>query len=689
MSAPDSRRLRFGVFEIDLASGELLKSGIKIKLQDQPFQVLSALLDRPGEVVTREHLRQKIWQADTFVDFDQSLNKAINKIREALGDSPESPKFVETLPRRGYRFVAPVNGHEAPPAPLVTNSRLPRLFWAALVFATLATAATTVVFWSRSSPQPQIVRSVQLTNDGHAKLRRVVSDGARLYFPEQINGRFTIAQVEISGGNTQAIPISFPDTGNEVDGLLDISANGELLITSHDPDHPNYRLWRMRILDGSLRRVGDLRPDDATFSPDGQHIYFGTDHSLYVAGIDGLGEKKLATMSSGTPINFCWSADGRRLRFTVFDEKTGDTRLWEVLAGGTNLHPVLSSWNIQGGSWTPDGEFFSFRSSGNFWAARRSRTFFEYRDSQPVQLTFGPINYRAGIWSRDGRTIFTMGELRRGELVRYDAGTRSFVTYLGGLSGDGVDFSRDGQWAVYTSYPEGDLWRMRVDGSQRLQLTTGMRTWMPRWSPDGRQIAFMGIVARIGMKVHLVPMDGGTPRQLMSAGHEDGAPNWSPDGSRLLFTPVLAEGTPLSAYTLQVLDLKSGRETTLPGSVGLKSPRWSPDGAYICARGGDSSSLWLFNVREQTWAEIMPEPISYTTWSHNGRYIYFNAGRVPFVIGRVEARTRRIERLASLESVPALGRQGPAWMGLTPDDSPLILRNRSSQEIYALEWRVR
>src|SRR5690242_10214652 len=112
MAAPDSGRLQFGVFEIDLAGGELRKSGIKIKLQDQPFRVLSALLQHPGEIVTREDLRQKIWQADTFVDFDQSLNKAINKIREALGDTAENPRFLETVPRRGYRFIAPVSGQK-------------------------------------------------------------------------------------------------------------------------------------------------------------------------------------------------------------------------------------------------------------------------------------------------------------------------------------------------------------------------------------------------------------------------------------------------------------------------------------------------------------------------------------------------------------------------------------------------
>ena len=124
-SSSEDKLLRFGVFEVDRAAGELRKSGVRIRLQEQPFQVLSALLENAGRVVTREDLREKIWPADTFVDFDHSLNTAVNKIREVLGDSASSPRFVETLARRGYRFIAPVNGVETgAPSPHAQNSSM-------------------------------------------------------------------------------------------------------------------------------------------------------------------------------------------------------------------------------------------------------------------------------------------------------------------------------------------------------------------------------------------------------------------------------------------------------------------------------------------------------------------------------------------------------------------------------------
>src|SRR6202007_682024 len=116
VSMPTNGILRFGVFEADLHAGELRRGGLKVKLSGQPFEVLVALLEKPGRVVTREELHQKLWAQDTFVDFEHGLNKAINKVREALGDNADNPRFVETLPRRGYRFPAPVTKAALPSA---------------------------------------------------------------------------------------------------------------------------------------------------------------------------------------------------------------------------------------------------------------------------------------------------------------------------------------------------------------------------------------------------------------------------------------------------------------------------------------------------------------------------------------------------------------------------------------------
>ena len=168
--AHNVRAFRFGVYEVDPKAGELRRSGLKIKLQEQPFQILSALLDQPGEIVSREDLRRRLWPDDTFVEFDHSLNTAIGRLREALGDSADNPRFIETLPRRGYRFIAPVerpngaaslqNGEQRPtPSPVAVPSPAdarPQARWCAaaavLIFA--AAAAVGVYFLRRHSPVP-------------------------------------------------------------------------------------------------------------------------------------------------------------------------------------------------------------------------------------------------------------------------------------------------------------------------------------------------------------------------------------------------------------------------------------------------------------------------------------------------------------------------------------------------------
>src|SRR5258706_5889828 len=174
-SAPPRRILRFGSFEVDLASGELRRQGLKISLQDQPFRLLALLMDRAGEVVTREELRDKLWPADTFVDFDHSLNTAVRKLREALGDSAETPRYVETLARRGYRFVAPL-AEPGPGAPLAnspdadvaspsppTTTRLPPSARRALVIAAVLSSAALVAYWVGGRPRPRTPPGRRLT----------------------------------------------------------------------------------------------------------------------------------------------------------------------------------------------------------------------------------------------------------------------------------------------------------------------------------------------------------------------------------------------------------------------------------------------------------------------------------------------------------------------------------------------
>jgi TolB-like protein/DNA-binding winged helix-turn-helix (wHTH) protein len=190
--------VRFGVFEADLRTGELRKQGLRIKLQEQPFQILQILLERPGEVVTREDVQQKIWPADTFVDFDHGLNNAIRRLREALGDTAETPRFIETLPKRGYRFIAPVNGNDSSAIsnrepPLLREARRPRFRWPLVAIAATAVIGLSAMIW-RMRPQahPEIHSLAVLP------LQSLAADPAQEYFAEGMTDALITDLAQIS-----------------------------------------------------------------------------------------------------------------------------------------------------------------------------------------------------------------------------------------------------------------------------------------------------------------------------------------------------------------------------------------------------------------------------------------------------------------------------------------------------------
>ena len=329
--------------------------------------------------------------------------------------------------------------------------------------------------------------------------------------------------------------------------------------------------------------------------------------------------------------------------------------LWEVSADGSNSHPLLPGWNEPAneccGNWTVDGRYFVFQSTRNeatnIWARREQAGLFRRASQEPVQLTVGPMNYRAPVPSQDGKRLYVVGELRRGELARYDTKTNQWGSYLSGISAQHLDFSRDGAWVVYVTYPEGNLWRSKMDGSQRLQLTfPPMQAGLPRWSPDGKQIAFTARVPGKGRKTYLISAEGGTPQQLMPEKRTELDPTWSPDGKTLVFGDF-------DAKTIRLFDLSTRQVSILPGSEGLCSPRWSPDGRYIAAiTFGSFNKLLLFDFTTQKWTELAQQPMTtWPRWSRDGKYIYFHGHRPDDpALFRVRIGDRKIDRIASAKN---------------------------------------
>ena len=238
------------------------------------------------------------------------------------------------------------------------------------------------------------------------------------------------------------------------------------------------------------------------------------------------------------------------------------------------------------------------------------------------------------------------------------------------------------------AFPEGTLWRSKVDGSQRLQLTfPPLRASHPKWSPDGKQIAFMAQAPGKPWKIHLISAEGGTAQELMPGQRNETDPDWSPDGNSLVFGLFAGLGT--EALAIHVLDLRTHQVSTLPGSEGLWTPQWSPDGSYIAALTADFWKLVLFDFTTRKWAELTEVPTVHQIWSRDGKHLYFRSGREDRAVFRVRISDRKLERVLGLKGFQDAMGPGPGGgFTLTPDDSPLLLRDAGIQDIYALDWEA-
>ena len=436
MQTPSDTVYQFGQFEVNATSGELLRNGKRVKLQEQPFRLLVVLLESAGEVVGRDELRNRIWPEDTFVDFDGSLRVGVRKLREALGDDAENPRYIETVPKRGYRFLGPAvlpaeatPPTAAPPAwetsGLVVTAAsavaVPKPPSAKRWVIGLTVAAVIViglfVYWLTLPVRPpRMLSSEQLTFDGLVKEPPVLTDGSRLYFGTILGPPYGLYEVSVTGG--EPAPMAMPNMSPfSFYRLAAIAADSsELLLQSREGYQWRGPLWVVPTVSRSGRRINDITSTDAAWFPDGKRIVYASGHALYVAKNDGTDSRQFVKVN-GTPSWMRWSPDGRLLRFTITDLQTNTSSLWQVRDDGSGLHRLLSGWNDSPaeccGSWTRDGRHFVFQSTHNLrsdiWAIRENPGLLRKPQPTPVQLTSGPLSFEGPQPSYDGRKIFAVG----------------------------------------------------------------------------------------------------------------------------------------------------------------------------------------------------------------------------------------------------------------------------------------
>ena len=567
------------------------------------------------------------------------------------------------------------------------------LLWGA--GALLVAAGVVTYLLARPSPVPHVSNYVQLTHDGLQK-SLIGTDGSRLFLTVVRSGVEDAAALPVTGGEETKIPMPgvemFP---------VDLSPDGASLLVIDGRGFPSVGpLWSVPLLGGTPRRLGDTTAHFATWSDDGTMLAFAKGADVFLAKADGTEARKLLTMGSFVS-GLLWSPDGSRLRVSTTEisqsgtnVNVGEEAIWEVGADGANPRRLFAGWRDGAdaccGQWTADGKYFVFQSQGQIWALPKEGGYLR-KSEQPIQLTSSPMSLQSPMPSRDGTKLFVVGRTYRGEQTEFNAKTGQPSPFFGGISADWIDVSRDGKQITYVSFPQGDLWKSNVDGTGRVQLTFApSRPVLPRWSPDGKSIAFFEFpqgANRPGM-AYEIPAAGGTPHEMMPEVKGNQLdPGWSPDGKKIVFGGDANDATAANGPAIMIYDRETHRVTGVEGSQRLFSPRWSPNGRYIAAMTADSSKVMLFDFQTQKWTEIGSGTFSWLNWSRDGQYVYLKDSTGKGSVDRIRVSDHKVERIVDLKDF-ALAGLGGGSVSIAPDDSPLLLRDRGTQDVYALDWHV-
>jgi DNA-binding winged helix-turn-helix (wHTH) protein/Tol biopolymer transport system component len=728
------RVYRFGLFEADLELGTLTRQGMPVKLQEQPFRILSLLLESASEILTREELRKNIWPDGTYVEFDGSLNTALMKLRAALNDSADNPRFIETVPRKGYRFIAPVEiskfkspavttairieteepATELPAEPLTiptsaepdvaglkkVERRLGPHWWEALLILAGVTALLTYGLWPRG--EPRVARVQQLTHSGQIDpWGKLVTDGSRIYFVVRDVTGWNLMQTSVEGGAVQRTPTPFDNTR-----IFDLSPDhSQFLIGQMTHRGEETALWLWPVQGGAPRRLGDVIAQEAVWSPIGDLIAYVHGESIELTDPQGNHVRELAKFHPA-PHALVWSPDGKRLRFTQTNLLEGTDSMWEMGLEHATPRRVLPQGphgpHEGSGTWL-DGNYFVFSSGADLraslavdtqaslWILDENHGFFRRHSSEPIQLTRGPIAFDHPNAMHDSNRLFVIGSHNEYQLLRIDPKTSAKTAMLAESGATDMDFSLDGQWVVYAARENGTLWKSRIDGSGKVQLTAGATgAFAPHWSPDQKQILFTGFLLDSQPRLYVVSADGGSPKSVLPSNNKwaSVSGDWRTDGRQIVLDVQEMESG--REPDIRILDLDTNKLAKLLGSDGLIEPRWSADGRYIAALNPTKKQVWLYDCKREKWSVLSEANFpAALRWSPSGDALYYqDVDEVEESIFRVPMATRETERVLGLGDILTLGAARGIFTGLSPDGSVYVTVDHGDVDVYAVDLKL-
>jgi Tol biopolymer transport system component len=537
---------------------------------------------------------------------------------------------------------------------------------------------------------PQLIGLEQLTANNREKSGLLIN-GKNLIFGQEQDGWYSLAAMPLQGGE---IRLLWSPQANV--RPLDISPDGERVLARTTVGvEDEGELWIVPLDGGKPYRFLNGTAHSAAWAPDGKSIAYAENTSIFVSAVDWPAPR-LVGMYDATPLALTWSEDGKRLRFILRETISGNPSFWELVFGDGMKTTTLRSLS----SALPDSNYWARanRRDAYFVPGNQARnvpvflvqygTHFWEPSVQKAQLNLGLAAVAGLAFDRASHRLFALSEVSgRNTFLRFDTHTKEFRNTLPDISGFYLDYSRDGKWVAYTATYSDDLWVSRADETGARQITfQPEHVNLPRWSPDGRQIAFSSKAPNRPWRIYIVDRDTGARREASEGNDNQGAPTWSPDGKFISYGNVLCQATHLCA--IHRIDVATGKVETLPGSEGLFTARWSPDGRFIAALHLERHELHLYDVKAGTWRKLADQVAGTDmNWSSDSKVVYADLPGNHARIDGFRVADGRRETVVEMESQERfdLANNDDLGFSLAPDNSVILHRRMHSSEIFAYD----
>ena len=619
----------------------------------------------------------------------QTSAKADDIILKCLAKDPEDryQTAKEIAVDLRHLSAQPTSGSVSAGATSLQTRRKTWLWLAAAAFIVIFLAVIFASLSGSGAPTAPL-QMQQITFTGDKKDGPMVTDGARLYFLSDGHP----VEMSVTGGAMQPLQASVSEMK-----IMDISPDAsQLMMFKQDLSDESERgsIWTIPVLGGSPRRLGNRMARGASWSTDGRSLVYSDLNSVFVSDASGANLREL--WNANRLVDCCprFSPDSKRISVPVEAQNPSDpVRLFEMNADGSNAHPLPLDWPADApqwdGQWTPDGRRFVFASHrGEFNGTYElvSPPWYEFwKKASAVRLTPEQMDIVAETPARDSTGFFVIGRIAQGSMQVYDPKEQRFIPYLNGLAASNVLVSPDRQWMIYADYPHRFLWRSRLDGSERLQLTS-IPAFMPAWSPDSKWVAFSNF-----NEIYRVPIDGGVPEQLTSEGATEISPSWSPDGASIEFNDWPFPG---HLPGIKILDLASKKVSLWPGTQGKYIPSWSPDGKYMMAVSNPPKRMIVYSRETKTWKVLkqLEGDWGYWRWSGDSKSIVMEKtiaepGEKPGIY-RLNIADGKWTLAAPFNGLSVSSDWSVPFVSITPDGRLAMMSDTSVVQIYSLRWNA-